>query len=98
MPATTVGGYLLAGSGKAAIDAGDDDPFYADKLATMRFYASNILPTVNGMLDPVTAGADDLYAIDAARLQSACGVGGRRPITAPARPAGRCAWVLDSTT
>ncbi|CAN5886028.1 acyl-CoA dehydrogenase [soil metagenome] len=73
MFATTVGGYLMAlgaRAAKAAIDEGDTDPFYGDKLATTRFYAGNILPTVHGLLDAVTAGADDLYAIDAGRLQS----------------------------
>lgn len=73
MFATTVAGYLLAVGATAAkdrLDAGDDDPFFRDKLATARFYAGNVLPTVHGLLDAVTAGADDLYAIDADRLQS----------------------------
>jgi 3-(methylthio)propanoyl-CoA dehydrogenase len=71
--ATVTAAYFMAIGAKAAkakIDAGDADPFYADKLVTARFYAANILPTVNGLLDAVTAGADDLYGIDADRLQS----------------------------
>ncbi|MEE8603625.1 acyl-CoA dehydrogenase [Euzebya tangerina] len=74
MFATTVAGYLLAVGAKAAqakIEAGEEDPFYADKLTTARFYCDNILPTVHGLLDATTAGADDLFAIDADRLQSA---------------------------
>ncbi|MGI9017283.1 MAG: acyl-CoA dehydrogenase [Euzebya sp.] len=74
MFATTVAGYLTAVGAIAAkdkIDEGEDDPFYADKLTTARFYCGNILPTVHGLLDAVTAGAEDLYAIDADRLQSA---------------------------
>lgn len=71
--ATTVAGWLMAKGAQAAkakVDGGDADPFYADKLVTARFYAANILPTVNGLLDSVKAGADDLYGIDAKRLQS----------------------------
>jgi 3-(methylthio)propanoyl-CoA dehydrogenase len=74
MVATTVAGYLLAVGAKAAqarVDAGDPDPFYADKVTTARFYAGNVLPTVHGLLDAATAGAADLYAIKPARLQSA---------------------------
>jgi 3-(methylthio)propanoyl-CoA dehydrogenase len=74
MFATTVAGYLLAVGAKAAqgkVAGGDTDPFYADKVTTARFYAGNVLPTVHGLLDAVTAGAEDLYAIDADRLQSA---------------------------
>ncbi|HUG83454.1 MAG TPA: acyl-CoA dehydrogenase [Euzebya sp.] len=74
MFATVTAAHLMAIAAKAAkakIDAGDPDPFYADKLVTARFYAANILPTANGLLDAVTAGADDLFGIDADRLQSA---------------------------
>ena len=69
--ATTMAGYLLCKSAvaaKARIDAGDDDAFYADKLATTRFYVRNILPTVHGLLDAATAGAEDLFAIQPQRL------------------------------
>ncbi len=69
----TVAAHLLAVGAKAAkakIDAGDSDQFYADKIVTARFFASNILPTVHGLLDATTAGAEDLYAIEASRLQS----------------------------
>jgi alkylation response protein AidB-like acyl-CoA dehydrogenase len=71
MFATTVAGHLLAvgaAAAQARVAAGDPDPFYADKVTTARFYMGNVLPTVHGMLDAVTAGADDLYAIDAERL------------------------------
>ncbi|WP_370328406.1 acyl-CoA dehydrogenase [Euzebya sp.] len=74
MMAVTLGGWLLAiqaQAAKAAIDAGGDDPFLSDKLATVRFYAANVLPTVGGLLDSVTAGSADLFTIDSQRLQSA---------------------------
>jgi 3-(methylthio)propanoyl-CoA dehydrogenase len=73
MLATTVAGHLLAVGARAAqarVDAGDPDPFYADKVATARYFAATQLPTVAGLLGAVTAGADDLYAIPADRLQS----------------------------
>ncbi len=73
MFATTVSAYLLALGAKAAkaqIDDGDTDSFYADKIVTARFFAGNILPTVHGLLDAATAGAEDLYGIDAKGLQS----------------------------
>ena len=34
------------------------------KIATARFYATNILPQAGGLLGAVTAGAGDLYAIE----------------------------------
>ncbi len=74
MFATTMAGYLMAVGAKAAkgrIDEGDADGFYADKLVTAHFYAANILPTVHGLLDATMAGADDLFGIEAGRLQSA---------------------------
>jgi alkylation response protein AidB-like acyl-CoA dehydrogenase len=73
MFATVMAGSLLAkgaAAAQAAVDGGDTDPYYTDKLAVARFYGANVLPQVHGLLASVTAGADDLYAIDADRLTS----------------------------
>ncbi len=68
MLATTVGAWLLAKSALAAKDLlakgeGDGD-FLNAKIATAEFYATQLLPQVHGLLPAVTAGADQLYAIE----------------------------------
>ena len=73
MFATMMAGSLLATgavAAKAAIDGGDDDSFYANKLSTARFFAGNVLSTVPGLVASVTFGADDLFAIEATEMQS----------------------------
>jgi alkylation response protein AidB-like acyl-CoA dehydrogenase len=68
---TVVGGWLLAKSAaaaQAAIDAGDDDAFLADKLVVARFFAEQLLPQVHGLAAAVKRPADDLFAIPADRL------------------------------
>ncbi len=68
---TVVGGWLLAkgaAAAQAAIDGGDDDLFLRDKIVTARFYMTQLLPQVKGLLGAVTSEADDLFAIDAKRL------------------------------
>ena len=57
----TIGGWLLARS--AASPEADDD-----KKATARFYVTQLLPQVHGLLPAVTAGAADLLAIPAERF------------------------------
>jgi len=74
MFSVVMAGHLLAKGAqgaKAEIDGGSDDPYFADRLAIARFFGRNVVPTVHGLLDQVTAGADDLFAIDAERLASA---------------------------
>jgi hypothetical protein len=56
--ATTVGGFLLARSALAARSAGDR--LAADKLASARFYACQILPPASALLPAITAGAAPL--------------------------------------
>jgi len=71
MFATTVGGYLLALSGLAAqklIAGGDDRPFLRNKLITVRFYATQILPQVGGLLIPSTGGTAELAEVTAEAL------------------------------
>ncbi len=71
MFATTVGGYLLALSGLAAqklIAGGDDRPFLRNKLITVRFYATQVLPQVGGLLLPSTGGTAALAEVTAEAL------------------------------
>ena len=68
-----VGGWFLARSAAAAaalLDGADDADraFAENKIATARFYADNLLPLAHGLLPAVTAGGDELFAIDAAEL------------------------------
>jgi hypothetical protein len=67
-----IGGYFLARMAQVAheqLAAGEGDPaFLADKIATARFYAHQILPQAAGLVPASTDGADLLYAIDADRL------------------------------
>jgi alkylation response protein AidB-like acyl-CoA dehydrogenase len=65
------GGWLLARQALAAarfIAAGDQDPFYANKIATARFYAEQVLSQAEGLLTAATLGADMLAAIPDAAL------------------------------
>ena len=61
------GGYMMA---KSALKAralqarnGTDAAFAAAKIATARFYAEQILAPAPGLLAPITAGAEALFAI-----------------------------------
>jgi len=68
----TAGGWLLGVSALAAHQqlGGGDDPFLSGKIATARFFAGHLLPKVRGLLPTTTAGADDLFAIDAEHLMA----------------------------
>jgi alkylation response protein AidB-like acyl-CoA dehydrogenase len=63
-------GWLMARSALAArrllADGGGgfDPALLEAKIATARFYATNILPQAGGLLGAATAGAGDLYAIE----------------------------------
>jgi 3-(methylthio)propanoyl-CoA dehydrogenase len=72
---TVVGGLYLAKGAAAAqrlLDAGDTGTFDADylqaRITVARFYAEQLLPQVHGLVGAVTAGADDLYALNPAQL------------------------------
>ncbi|HEX4901201.1 MAG TPA: acyl-CoA dehydrogenase C-terminal domain-containing protein, partial [Acidimicrobiales bacterium] len=64
------GGWLLAESALTAseLEAGDGDGFDADfltaKRTTARFYATQILPQAAGLTGAVTAGFEDLMALE----------------------------------
>jgi alkylation response protein AidB-like acyl-CoA dehydrogenase len=60
--------YLWAQMAKAAqakIDAGSDDPFYANKIATGRYFVERILPDAHAHLAKLKTGADVLMALPA---------------------------------
>ena len=60
--------YLWAQMAKAAqakIDAGSDDPFYANKIATGRYFVERILPDAGAHLAKMKTGADVLMALPA---------------------------------
>ena len=68
MLGTLAGGYYLARqAATAAIDA-DDDPWMAGKVATARYYSSNVLPLIAGLQGSVMSGADTLFAVDEALI------------------------------
>jgi alkylation response protein AidB-like acyl-CoA dehydrogenase len=61
-----VGGWLLAKGALAEAGSGDDT-----RLVLARFYAGQLLPQASGLLAAATAGAEDLFALDAERLDAA---------------------------
>jgi 3-(methylthio)propanoyl-CoA dehydrogenase len=72
MCALVAGGWLMARqalAAKAALSSGDGDAARLEaKITTARFYATQLLPAVNGLAGPATAGFEDLFAVDPADL------------------------------
>ncbi len=68
MLGTVAGGYFLAKSALTAsrlLAKGDSDKeFLEAKIATARFYAEQLLPLGTALLGPITAGKENLFAID----------------------------------
>jgi alkylation response protein AidB-like acyl-CoA dehydrogenase len=65
------GAACLARSALAAqrlLDSGGDDAALSARLVTARFFAEQILPGAVARKSAVTAGADDLFALDAERF------------------------------
>ena len=59
----------MARAALAATRVGTEgDDLLEAKVVTARFYASNVLPEVHGLLPAVLAGKDDLMAIEADAL------------------------------
>jgi len=56
---------LMAKAAQAKIDAGDTDPFYANKLATGRYFLERITPDAAMHLTKLKTGADVLMAMPA---------------------------------
>ncbi len=69
-----LGGWFLgreALKARELLDSGDTSfprEYLEGKVVTARFYAENLLPKAQGLLPAVTAGADDLFAIEPAAL------------------------------
>ncbi|MBL8395588.1 MAG: acyl-CoA dehydrogenase C-terminal domain-containing protein [Candidatus Accumulibacter sp.] len=60
------GGWQMARAAliaQAKIDAGDNDPFYAAKIVTTRFYADHVLSQAAGLASSVTEGAEGVLAL-----------------------------------
>jgi alkylation response protein AidB-like acyl-CoA dehydrogenase len=70
--ATTVAGWLMAVSALAAKrildNDGPDAKVATAKLVTARFFAEHLLPQVHGLVSPVKAGKDSLFALTADQL------------------------------
>ena len=67
---TVVGGWMMAKQALMAAPTAEADPYAAAKVATARFYMSQLLPTIEGLFEQVKASASPLYAIPAAALAS----------------------------
>ncbi len=58
--------YMWALMAKAALEkSGEDDPFYATKLKTGRYFIERVLPEAGAHLEKLKAGADSMMALDA---------------------------------
>ena len=58
----------MAEKAQAAIDAGSDDPFYADKLITGKYFIARILPNMDAHLAKIQSGAEPVMALAADRF------------------------------
>lgn len=58
----------MAKVAQAAIDAGSDDPFYADKLITGKYFIARILPNMDAHLAKIQSGAEPVMALAADRF------------------------------
>jgi alkylation response protein AidB-like acyl-CoA dehydrogenase len=56
---------LIAKAANARIAAGDDDPFYAHKLAVGRYFVERLLPETDTHLTKLKSGSDALMALPA---------------------------------
>ena len=65
------GGWGLGRGALAAarrLAEGGNDPFYAAKIATARYYAEHVLPPAAALLGPISRGPSNLFAIPAEQL------------------------------
>ena len=58
----------MAEKAQAAIDAGSEDPFYADKLITGKYFIARILPNMDAHLAKIQSGAEPVMALAADRF------------------------------
>jgi hypothetical protein len=63
-----VAGWVMArqalAAHEAAPQANGDRAFLEAKVVTARFFAEQLLPAVQGLAGAVTAGFEDLYAVE----------------------------------
>ncbi len=57
--------YMFAMSSVVALEKEGSEPFYANKLATARFFTKRLLPRYISLSEAVKGGADCLYELDA---------------------------------
>jgi 3-(methylthio)propanoyl-CoA dehydrogenase len=67
---TLVGGWLMARQAVLATPTASTDPYAAAKVATARFYLTQVLSTIEGLFEQVRGTAAPLYAVSAADLAS----------------------------
>ncbi|PHR91504.1 MAG: acyl-CoA dehydrogenase [Robiginitomaculum sp.] len=63
--------YMWARMAKVAltkIEAGDDDPFYTDKLITGKYFMARIVPNIDAHLAKLQSGAEPVMALAADRF------------------------------
>jgi alkylation response protein AidB-like acyl-CoA dehydrogenase len=60
--------YMWALMARAAQGKEAEDPFYASKLGTARFYFARLLPRIHSLTASVKAGSESLYLLDAAQF------------------------------
>jgi len=63
-------GYYLGRQAAVAAGSAGSDVWMADKVATARFYATQLLPQTGGLLPAVRAGADALFDVGLATTSS----------------------------
>jgi hypothetical protein len=56
---------MMAEAAQAKIDGGDTDPFYADKLATGRYFIERVLPDAGAHLTKLKTGSASMMALPA---------------------------------
>ena len=67
--ASVVAGWLLGRQAQAAHAGAADDAYLAAKVATARYFCTQVLPTAAALVPAVTAGAAVLVDIPAAALR-----------------------------
>jgi len=58
----------MAKVAQAQIDAGSDDPFYADKITTGKYFMARVLPQIDAHLAKLQTGAEPVMALAADRF------------------------------
>jgi 3-(methylthio)propanoyl-CoA dehydrogenase len=67
---TVVGGWLMGRQAVQAAPGAASDEYLAAKVASARFYMHQVLSTISGLSQQVTAGAHELFAIPTGQLAS----------------------------